>query len=187
MSASIVSEKSEQKAKRRGGRSRSTHPRGAGVDSPVVAGPSVDEGTAMAAGLPSTEQAEAAAPEQTVDQAIDQTVEQTVEQTRMQTPETLEPGAAPNSMRLEGVVDIVSAGDLKRQLIEALDRGSDLCVSLAEVSDLDVTAVQLLWAARRAARAAGVRFQVTTPPPDEILGLLAEAGLESFVLAEEVG
>jgi anti-anti-sigma factor len=100
-----------------------------------------------------------------------------------QLPQTPKSTTAAAEICLRGAVDIVAAAALKQQLQEALGSGNEIRVSLKEVSELDVTAVQLLYAARRAARAAGVDFRMAAPPP-EICRALAEVGLESFVVAE---
>jgi anti-anti-sigma regulatory factor len=52
-----------------------------------------------------------------------------------------------NLVVLEGTIDISSAGELKAVLLKALGSGKDVCISLDAATYLDVTAVQLLWAA----------------------------------------
>ena len=56
------------------------------------------------------------------------------------------------------------------------------CVSIAAATDLDVTAVQLLWAAAREAKKAGVGFSLTEPPSRNISATLDEAGLQQFLV-----
>jgi len=87
-------------------------------------------------------------------------------------------------IRLQGAVDIASAAELKRLLLEALAEGSELQVSCERVEDLDVTAVQLLAAARRAALAAGKEFVFTSPPPADVVSSMAEVGLGCGGVAE---
>jgi anti-anti-sigma factor len=158
MSAHIVGEKAEQAGtKRRGGRSRSVH-----LHTAAEAVPSEPAITSQPA---------EPGPRQEARERLSETLDATV---------------VDRVIRLQGPVDIASAAGLKQQLQEALQSGDEIRISLQEVSELDVTAVQLLWAARRAARAAGVGFQVLLPPA-EVVGLLAEAGLESFVVAEVCG
>ncbi|MFZ3266274.1 MAG: STAS domain-containing protein [Terriglobales bacterium] len=84
-------------------------------------------------------------------------------------------------LRLEGDVDVGWAAELKRMLIEAVSSRKELQVDLTSVTDLDITVVQLLWAARREAEKAGTRC-VLGPVPDEIVGALEEAGFEDFLM-----
>jgi anti-anti-sigma regulatory factor len=58
-------------------------------------------------------------------------------------------------IRLEGEVNLTSAGELKRLLVEGLASGRDLHVDLERVEAIDVTALQLLWSAGRDADRAG--------------------------------
>ena len=79
-------------------------------------------------------------------------------------------------MELDGAIDISSAADLKESLLQALETGEEISISLTGTTELDVTAVQLLWAAARDAKQRSLRFTVTQPP--ELCRLLADAGLE---------
>ena len=81
---------------------------------------------------------------------------------------------------LEGVVDIASAAELKTILLDALESGKAVRVALNHSTDLDVTAVQLLWAAEREARATGVEFSLAGPVPQPLSAALKDAGFESF-------
>jgi anti-anti-sigma factor len=95
-------------------------------------------------------------------------------------PITLEQSEGLNEIRLEGAIDIASAAELKALLLQALASGSEVRVLLQDATELDVTAVQLLWAAGREARNAGSVFTLVEPLPEEITKALAEAGLEVF-------
>jgi anti-anti-sigma regulatory factor len=81
---------------------------------------------------------------------------------------------------LEGAIDIGSAAELKRVLLEALAPGNAVSVSLDPGADLDVTAIQLLWAAEREARALGVGFKLAGQVPEPVSATLKDAGFESF-------
>jgi anti-anti-sigma factor len=83
-------------------------------------------------------------------------------------------------IHLEGAVDIASAAELKALLLEALASGKDLRVDLERTSELDVTALQLLWAAERAAGGSGVGFSLSGRVPEEISVALRDAGFEKF-------
>jgi anti-anti-sigma factor len=66
-----------------------------------------------------------------------------------------------NLLRLEGEINIAVAAELKASLLEAMRSGREICVSLGSASALDVTAFQLLWAAQREVRRAGLQFALT--------------------------
>jgi hypothetical protein len=55
-------------------------------------------------------------------------------------------------------------------------------VSLEGATDLDVTAVQLLWAAGRKAKGSGVAYSIADAPPELVLAALSEAGLQQFIV-----
>ena len=74
-----------------------------------------------------------------------------------------------------------SAGELKALLLKALESGRPVRVALEGTTGLDVTAMQLLYAARRAAKASGVSFAYQGQAPERISAALAHAGLEKFV------
>ena len=87
---------------------------------------------------------------------------------------------ALNQLRLEGDVGIGCAAEFKGLLEQALGSGCAVRVSLEGATDLDVTAVQLLWAAGREAKNAGSVFTLVEPFPEEVFKALGEAGLEVF-------
>jgi anti-anti-sigma factor len=99
-------------------------------------------------------------------------------------PVTLEQDEALSLIRLEGAIDIGCAAELKRLLLQALESGSEVRVSLEAAADLDVTAVELLWAAARRAKAEGGNFSLTGPAPSDISAALGEAGLQQFLVPE---
>jgi len=49
--------------------------------------------------------------------------------------------------------------------------------------ELDVTALQLLWAAEREARRSGKAFELAAPVPPDVLRAVGEAGFENFPFA----
>lgn len=89
-----------------------------------------------------------------------------------------------SKIRLEGDIDIGCAAELKGLLVQALGSGKEVQVSLGSATDLDVTAVQLIWAARRAASASAVEFSVTGPVPEPLTSTLLQAGFEDFAAIE---
>lgn len=88
------------------------------------------------------------------------------------------------ALALEGEISIASAAPLKQELQTALASEKDIAVSLALASALDITAVQLLWAAAHEARLAGRRFTFDEPVPPSIATSLAGAGIPFASLLE---
>jgi anti-anti-sigma regulatory factor len=91
---------------------------------------------------------------------------------------TLEQSEELSVIHLEGAVDIASAAELKKLLLQALGSGHEVRIAPEGATDLDVTAVQLLWAARREAKVLGVKFTFAGRLPDSVTSTLAHAGLE---------
>ena len=81
-------------------------------------------------------------------------------------------------LRLEGEINIESAVELKRLLLEGLSGGQELRLDLERASGLDVTAWQLLWAGERAARTSGRGFAVQGQVPEVIVVAARETGFE---------
>ena len=95
-------------------------------------------------------------------------------------PVTLEQSEALNVISLEGLIDIACAAELKQMLLQALESKDEVRVSMENATDLDVTAVQLLWAAAREAKVSGVELTLTEPVPEDIAIAIANAGFESL-------
>ena len=95
-------------------------------------------------------------------------------------PIILEQCEESNAIRLEGVIDIALAAELKTTLLEALKSPKPLRVALNADADLDVTAIQLLWAADREAKASNVGFTLHGCVPDAVSATLKETGFERF-------
>jgi anti-anti-sigma factor len=95
-------------------------------------------------------------------------------------PVTLEQSEALRVIRLEGPIDIGCAAELKQILLQALESKDEVSVSMESATDLDVTAMQLLWAAAREANVSGVELTLTGPVPEGISISIANAGIESL-------
>ena len=85
----------------------------------------------------------------------------------------------------EGAIDISRAMELKRDLVQALEGGEDILISLERVTGLHVSAVQLLWAAKRDAARTGLQFRYAGALSKEILARLSAAGLDRVFHSEE--
>ncbi|HEX4312203.1 MAG TPA: STAS domain-containing protein [Acidobacteriaceae bacterium] len=90
----------------------------------------------------------------------------------------------PAVVRLEGEIDIASAAELKQVLLVALAAG-DTRISLEIATGLDATAVQMLWAAERAARASGTVLTLEGSVPETLRATLRAAGFQPLPFAEE--
>jgi anti-anti-sigma regulatory factor len=87
-------------------------------------------------------------------------------------------------VKLEGDVNIFVAARLKQELAKALELTNDIRISLAGASFLDITAIQLLWAAARHARMQGRTFTFEPSPSPDTLANLHLAGISCATLLE---
>lgn len=97
-------------------------------------------------------------------------------------------GEAPQAdsrIQLEGMIDMERAMELKRELVLALQSGKPITVCLRKITDLHVSAVQLLWAAAREAEKAGLPFRYSGALAEVVQAKLRVAGLDSFFPSEE--
>lgn len=88
---------------------------------------------------------------------------------------------------LDGSIDISSAAELKTLLVQAIDGGKPVRIALEAATYLDVTAVQLLWAAGEAARQSEIDFAFAGQTPALLLAQLADAGLTWFQAPANAG
>jgi anti-sigma B factor antagonist len=93
-------------------------------------------------------------------------------------PVTLERHETHSLIRLEGECTLTSAAELKRLLLEVLASGKDLHLDLERAAEIDLTVMQLLWAAGREVARAGAGIDIRL---SEAAGLAArEAGFDPF-------
>jgi anti-anti-sigma regulatory factor len=83
-------------------------------------------------------------------------------------------------LRLVDTVDITQAAELRNLLIEAFESAQRVEVDLSAAASVDITAVQLLWAAQRHALAHKAEFLWVGAPGTEIEMSLAAAGISPF-------
>ena len=81
-------------------------------------------------------------------------------------------------IRLEDKVNVTSAEELKSLLLEGLVSGRDLYLDLERVEEIDVTVMQLLWAAGREADRNGTRM--VTRVSEAAAVAARELGFERF-------
>ena len=95
-------------------------------------------------------------------------------------PVILEQSESSCAIRLEGEVNITGAAELKKVLRQALESGKEMRLDLEGATELDVTALQLLWAVAREVRAKGGKFILAGQVPKEISDGVTDAGFEKF-------
>lgn len=100
-------------------------------------------------------------------------------------PITLDQSESLSLIRLEGELDITSAVELKKVLLQTIASGKRLRLEVGAVTDLDITTLQLLWAAARDARRSGLNFTLMGQIPKEIATVVADAGFQTFPVSRE--
>jgi anti-anti-sigma factor len=88
-------------------------------------------------------------------------------------------GDARSVIRLKGEIDIANAAELKGMMVSAIASGKELHLDLQATTDLDVTAVQLLYCAAREAEKTGIDFGIDHLP-QSIRESVREMGLDDF-------
>jgi anti-anti-sigma factor len=95
-------------------------------------------------------------------------------------PATVEVRENTSLVRLEGALDIASAAEMKSVLLNALASKKEIRLTLEGETELDITALQVLYAAERDAAKAGIQFALEGSVPDEISTAMTDAGLVKF-------
>jgi len=80
-------------------------------------------------------------------------------------------------VRLSGPLTIQTAEAVHQRLCAALSEGGPVTVDCAAASEIDVTFIQLLLAARRGAAETGRDFALAGPAEGALLKTLRQAGL----------
>jgi anti-anti-sigma regulatory factor len=83
-------------------------------------------------------------------------------------------------IRLDGDIDIGCSDELKKILIEAISTRKELQMDLSRATDLDITAIQLLWAVTQEAARAGAKVGVIGHLPESVSRSFSDAGFEKF-------
>lgn len=63
-------------------------------------------------------------------------------------------------LKVEGVLSIYEAEAFKKELLEGLDKSSELVIDLGAVSECDLTCIQLLYSAKKTALEKGKIFAI---------------------------
>jgi anti-anti-sigma factor len=93
---------------------------------------------------------------------------------------TLERSEAQCLIHLEGEINIASATELKQLLVQVLAEGKDLRIDMERATELDITALQLLWVADHDAKKMALEFVAAGRVPEEISAAAKEAGFGRF-------
>jgi anti-anti-sigma regulatory factor len=101
-------------------------------------------------------------------------------QKELTVPVTVEGKENYSQVRLEGVIDIESAAEMKDILINALASNKEIRLMLDGAIELDITALQLLYAAERSAAKMGIPLTLEGSVPDDIGTAMTDAGLPKF-------
>lgn len=86
-------------------------------------------------------------------------------------------------IRVEGAMDVSCAAEMKEQLSAMLSTPGDVRLDLSQATDIDITAMQLLWAAAREAETNGISFHLDGDVPESIAWAVRDAGFENFPVA----
>jgi hypothetical protein len=95
-------------------------------------------------------------------------------------PVTVQEGENTSLICFEGGVNISSSAEVKSILINALTSKRKMRLTLESATELDVTALQLLYAAEQDAARSGNRLTLEGSVPVEITAAMTDAGFAKF-------
>jgi anti-anti-sigma factor len=88
-------------------------------------------------------------------------------------------------LRLSGDVNVAGAAELKQFLVQAFSTGKGVQLDLSGATSLDISAIQLLWAAARHAEKTKTALTATPIVPEGLKNGVRDAGFEDFPVAIE--
>ena len=91
---------------------------------------------------------------------------------------TMEQQDSRSVIRLAGELTLTSAAELKNLLLQGLASGNDLRLDLEQAEEIDITLMQLLWAAGREADRKGASLAIRMS--DAAATAARDAGFERF-------
>jgi anti-anti-sigma factor len=89
-------------------------------------------------------------------------------------------------VEFSGDINVAGSAELKQLLMQAFSTGKEVQLDLSKAAALDVTAIQLLWAAARHAEKANTVLTVAGVVPEAIHNSVREAGFEHFPVSIQV-
>lgn len=72
---------------------------------------------------------------------------------------------------------IEEAANIHKDLLNAFQSGQEIVLHLAEITDIDMTGVQLILSAQKESEKTGVPFYIQEPVPDFVFNLLNTLGI----------
>ena len=84
-------------------------------------------------------------------------------------------------LKLEGNWTIERAGELKAALLEAVNNSEHIVIDLGELTDTDLSAVQLLCSAHRTSARMGKRLALGERKPETLIRVVRDAGLRHTI------
>ena len=96
--------------------------------------------------------------------------------------------SAPKVLKPSGSLNVDRAAALQAEFSSALGEAAHVLVDFSEVEEIDLSVLQILYAARRSAAAAGKEFHLIGSIPSKVVKRLVACGFlhGSPVRAEEV-
>jgi ABC-type transporter Mla MlaB component len=98
---------------------------------------------------------------------------------------TFEEQEATAVLRLSGNISVACSAELKQLFVQAFSTGKGVQLDLSAATNLDIAAMQLLWAAARHAEKTKTALTAAPTVPEELKNGVRDAGFEHFPVAIE--
>lgn len=79
---------------------------------------------------------------------------------------------------ISGPMTVVQAVELKNGLLKAFESGKDVELSLAGLTEVDLTGLQLVCSSHKTSIQRGVRLSLAAPPPQPFCEIASLAGMQ---------
>lgn len=96
---------------------------------------------------------------------------------------TFEEQEATAVLRLSGNISVACSAELKQLFVQAFSTGKGVQLDLSAATNLDIAAMQLLWAAARHAEKTKTALTAAPTVPEGLKNGVREAGFERFPVA----
>jgi ABC-type transporter Mla MlaB component len=98
---------------------------------------------------------------------------------------TFEEQEARAVLSLSGDINVAGSAELKQFFVQAFSTGKGVQIDLSSATNLDIAAMQLLWAAARHAEKTKTTLTAAPTVPEELKNCVRDAGFEHFPVAIE--
>jgi anti-anti-sigma regulatory factor len=88
----------------------------------------------------------------------------------------MEAGQGPTVINLDASLTVDKASSLKEELSAALSGAGNILLNLSEVEELDLSCLQVIYAARTQAKASGKTLHLSSPAREHVVARLAACG-----------